>query len=293
MFLFKIWFINIDFGTIMSFIIGIVFGVMLVGLIYAILVVASLKDKKAFVKTQDDSLKEDEVKELIYSAQNTFKDKKLRGKTGKVTYCYNLSKDLAYGIAARFYPKSKYPLLEMTVDEAVLLLEYIKQRIDELLNRRSLKILRRINISFIMDASKKTKTAVNSRAFNVGKDVAKSVGIFKKIINVINPFKLVEKAVINASLSIALNKLCLIIIAVVGEETYKIYSKKVLNKDVTIESNVDEIAKEIEEEFKDSTSELKNENVEYKFLSRYYLVNKQNKKYDSLFDKDMKLKGGI
>jgi hypothetical protein len=54
-----------------------------------------------------------------------------------------------------------------------------------------------------------------------------------------------------------------------------------------------EIAKEIEEEFKDSTSELKNENVEYKFLSRYYLVNKQNKKYDSLFDKDMKLKGGI
>jgi hypothetical protein len=63
MFLFKIWFINIDFGTIMSFIIGIVFGVMLVGLIYAILVVASLNDKKAFVKTQDDSLKEDEVKE--------------------------------------------------------------------------------------------------------------------------------------------------------------------------------------------------------------------------------------
>lgn len=286
---FKIWIFNINFETIMSFIIGIFFGIALLCLVYAILVVASLGDKKFIVKTDDDSLTEQEVKDLILEAERCFKDKKLRGKNSRVNHCFKISKDLAYGIAARFYPNSKYPLLELTVDEVISLLGYIQVRIDDLLDRRGLRLLKKLKVSFIKDISTKTTSVLNSKAFNITKDVSKGVGIVKKVLNIVNPVNWVRKTIIDGSLTIILNKLCLVIIAVVGEETYKIYSKKVLNKEPEIESNIDEIINSIGSEIK-GNNELEISNN--KFLSHYLPINKNNKKYESIFDSSCKMING-
>ena len=289
MFLFKIWIFNINLETIMSFIIGIFFGIALLCLVYAVLVVASLGDKKFIVKTDDDSLTEQEVKDLILEAERCFKDKKLRGKNSRVNHCFKISKDLAYGIAARFYPNSKYPLLELTVDEVISLLGYIQVRIDDLLDRRGLRLLKKLKVSFIKDISTKTTSVLNSKAFNITKDVSKGVGIVKKVLNIVNPVNWVRKTIIDGSLTIILNKLCLVIIAVVGEETYKIYSKKVLDKEPEIESNIDEIINSIGSEIK-GNNELEISNN--KFLSHYLPINKNNKKYESIFDSSCKLING-
>lgn len=292
MFLFKIWIFNINYETILSFIIGIFFGIALICLLYALLVVASLGDKKFIVKTKNDDLTEGEVKDLIVEAQKTFKDKKLRGKNSRVNHCYKISKDLAYGIASRFYPNSKYPLLELSVDEVISLLGYIQVRVDELLDRRGLRLLKKLKVSFIKDISTKTTTVLNSKAFNITKDVSKGVGIAKKVLNVINPVNWVRKTIIDGSLTIIINKLCLIIIAVVGEETFKIYSKKVLDKDVDIESNIDEIINSIDEEIKETNNPngLENNN---KYLTHHMKSSEKNK-YESIFDSNMKMiDGGI
>ena len=292
MFLFQLWIFNINFETIISFIFGIFFGIALICLIYAILVVASLGDKKFFIKTQDDSLTLEETQQLIIDAQKSFKDKKLRGKTGKVSYCGKLSTDLAYGIASRFYPKSKYPLLEISIDEAILLLEYIDKRIDDILSKGVLKTLRRFKISFITDMSLKTTAVMNSRAFNVGKNVTKTITTAKKVINIINPLNWGKRIIVDSALSIAINKLCLIIIQIVGEETYKIYSKKVLNKEVDFESNVEELARSIDTDIlklKENNTEEKI-NLEYEFLKRYYNVENKNVEYDSIFDAEMEMR---
>lgn len=288
MFLFKLFgIINIDFGTILSFLIGILFGIVIICLVYAIVVVASLGDKKFIIKTEDDSLSEEKVKELIIDAQRFYKDKKLRGKNSRVNHCYKLSSDLAYGIASSFYPNSKYPLLELTVDEAVSLLGYIQIRIDEILNRRGLKILRKFKVSFIKDISTKTTTFLNSKAFNVTKDVSKKISIIKKVVDVVNPVNWVRKAIIDNTMTIVLDKLCLVVISVVGEETYKIYSKKVLNKDVNIESDVDELIDSMKDEI--ALGEEKNDDV--KLMSHYYEA-KAVDKYDSIFDKNQKMMVG-
>ena len=292
MFLFQLWIFNINFETIISFIFGIFFGIALICLIYAILVVASLGDKKFFIKTQDDSLTLEETQQLIIDAQKSFKDKKLRGKNGKVSYCGKLSTDLAYGIASRFYPKSKYPLLEISIDEAILLLEYIDKRIDDLLSKGVLKTLRRFKISFITDMSLKTTAVMNSRAFNVGKNVTKTITTAKKVINIINPLNWGKRIIVDSALSIAINKLCLIVIQIVGEETYKIYSKKVLNKEVDFESNVEELARSIDTDIlklKENNTEEKI-NLEYEFLKRYYNVENKNVEYDSIFDAEMEMR---
>ena len=290
MFLFKLFgIINIDFGTIISFLIGILFGIAIICLLYAILVVASLGDKKFIIKTEDDSLSEQKVKELIVAAQRCYKDKKLRGKTSRVSHCYKLTSDLAYGIAASFYPNSKYPLLELTIDEVVSLLGYIQVRVDEILNKRGLKILRKFKVSFIKDISTKTTSVLNSKAFNVTKDVTKGIGIAKKVINVINPAVWVRKAIIDNTMTIVLDKLCMIIISVVGEETYKIYSKKVLNIDAEIESDVDELIDSMKEDI--SVGEKKDDKEDFKFMSHHYISNSNNK-YESIFDSKEKMMVG-
>lgn len=288
MFLFKLFgIINIDFGTIISFIIGIFFGIVIICLIYAIVVVASLGDKKFIVKTEDDSLSEQKVKELIKNAELIYKDKKIRGKNSRVNHCYKISKDLAYGIASSFYPNSKYPLLELTVDEVISLLGYIQVRIDEILNRRGLRILKKFKVSFITDISMKTTTVLNSKAFNVTKNVSKKVGFLKKVVNVINPVVWVRKAIIDNTMIIVLDKLCMVVISVVGEETYKIYSKKVLNKEVEIESDVDELIDSIKDEI--DVNENKNEDL--KFMNHYY-VSKTKNNYESIFDSKEKMMVG-
>lgn len=291
MFLFQLWIFNINFETIISFLIGIFFGIAIICLIYAIAVVASLGDKKFFIKTEDDSLTKEETLQLISDAQKCYKDKKLRGKTGKFSYCAKISMDLAYGIASRFYPKSKYPLLEITVDEAILLISYIDKRLDEILSKGILKSLRRFKISFIADISFKASTVMNSRAFNVGMDVTKTVGIVKKVANVINPLNWGRKIFVDTALAIAINKLCLIIITVVGEETYKIYSKKVLNKEEVLETNVDELINSLDKDLLKLKNKEMNDDIdlEYNFMKKGYIPSKNKKDYICIFDPNMEM----
>ena len=63
----------------------------------------------------------------------------------------------------------------------------------------------------------------------------------KKVINLINPLWWAKKLVIDGTFNILINKLCLVLIAIVGEETYKIYSKKVFLEMHEIDASSEEI----------------------------------------------------
>ena len=287
MFLFKIWIFNIDFTTILSFLVGIIFGVVLFSLIYALLVIASLSDKKFKVDVKEDKLTNEDVKELINNARMQFKDKKLRGNKGKVSYCYSISKDLAYGIAASFYPNSKYPLLEISVDEAILLIKYIDSRIDDILNKKGIKLLKRLKISSILELSMKTSSVINSKAFHVTKDVNKVVKVVKRVLDVINPLNIGRRLIVDTSISLIVNKLCQMIIGIVGEETYKIYSKKVLNLDLEYESDIDILADEL---IKDLNNVRNDSHEEMKFKEISYKISNVKNDYKPILDKDIKFK---
>ena len=225
------------------------------GLIYALLVVMSLGDKKFLIKTEDDSLTADEVKDMVLEAQKAFKDKGLRGKQSKVGHCKNLCSDLVYGIATRFYPDSKYPLLELSVEESIMLVGYIQKRIDELLDKKVLSLFKRLKVSQIAKITKKTSQVMDSKFYEIGKNINGASKAIRKAINVINPAWWFKKVVTDNVTNIILNKLCLVVIAVVGEETYKIYSKTIFNEEISIESNVDALM----ESLNDDLSEVKRE----------------------------------
>ncbi len=264
-FLLKIWIFNLDFTTILSFLFGIVVGFILLCMLYALFVLASLRDKKFIIKTVDDSLTTAEVKDMILTAQKTFKDKNLRGKKKRMSFAVEIGKDLVYGIATRFYPKSKYPLLELSVDETIMLTVYVKERLEQILNRRGIRLLKGFKIADIVNITTNSNKVMNSEAFKVTKQVSTVATKIKNVLNVINPLVLVRKYIVGTTINIVTDKLCVVALAVVGEETYKIYSKSVFNKTVDIDSNVDDILTDIDNDFKKASNDAKkseNENVE-------------------------------
>ena len=260
MFLFKIWIFNIDFSTVVSFLIGILIGAVIICMIYALIVLSSLRNKKFLIKVEDDSLTSTEVKDMIVQAQKSFKDKDLRGELSRVNHCKNISMDLVYGIASRFFPKSKHPLLEISIDEVMMLSLYVKTRIEDILNRRGIRLLKKIKIGQIFDVTQKTTKVVNSKAFKVTKGVNNTFNTIKKIVNVVNPAWWVRKLIIDNTINIITDKLCVVIIAIVGEETYKIYSKTVFNQDVEIESNVDDIINSMNNDILKANDDIINSN---------------------------------
>ena len=258
----KIWIFNLDFTTILSFLLGIVVGFILLCMIYALFVLASLRDKKFLIKTTDDSLTTTEVKDMILTAQKTFKDKTLRGKKKRISFAYEIGKDLVYGIATRFYPKSKYPLLELSIDETMMLSMYIKERLEEILNRRGIRLIKGFKISSIVNITSTSNKVMKSEAFKVTKQISGVASKIKNVINIVNPVILVRKYIIGSAMNVITDKLCVVALAVIGEETYKIYSKSVFNKDIEIDSNVDALLDDIDSEFKKAAKESKGEEKE-------------------------------
>ena len=279
MILFKIWIFNFDFTTILSFLVGALSGALIILLLYAFFVLASLRDKKFIVKTEDDTLTAKEVKDLIDTAQKAYKDKRLRGKQGRIAYCTGICKDLVYGIAAKFYPKSKYPLLEISVDEFLMLTIYIEKRLEEIVNRRGIRLFKKTKISQIMVWTNATNKVTSSTAFKVANEVKSVSGKVMKALNVINPLTLIRKVTFEKAINIIIDKLCIVAIAIVGEETFKIYSKAVFNKSVEIDSNIDDVLKSIDDDFKDALNEEEPKELEdiktdqFKFMKRSYKLN--------------------
>ena len=260
MFLFKVlWIIEINYQTILSFVLGIVTGFILLLLIYGIIVLNSLRDVKFTKVDPTDTLTEQEAKQMIEQAIIDFKDKTKRGSKSKSAHFKVLCQDLVYGIASRFFPKSKYPLAEISVSEAIKLLGYIQARLDEILDRKGVRLLKRFRISTIIDISLNTKKVTENKAFKVTKRMAKTTGVVTKVLSVINPINLFRKVVVETTLSKVTNKLYMIALSIVGEEAFKIYSKAVLKEELQIESNVDELIESLNEDFNDAKLEAAGE----------------------------------
>ncbi len=237
----------INFANFFSFLIGLGVGFAIFALVYLLLILLSLNKKKYVIKSQINDVSDEEIKKIILDAQNAFKDKKLKGEDAMIGYCYNLSKELVIHIASRFFPNSKHPVFELSIDELILLANYISLRVDEILSKRGLRIFRKLKISTIVGWTDVKKTIDENPIIKAIK-ISETLTAAKKVINVINPLWWAKRFISTASMNLLLKKLCLVIMGIIGEETYKIYSKSVFDKDVTIDSGVAEIVEEIGDE---------------------------------------------
>lgn len=244
--LFTIGFITFDWGSLLSFLVGIMFGATIFALFYLYAVIKGLNKGLKLRSVEEEDIDEEEIKWLIKDAQNQFKNKETRQKEGFGPLLLSTSKSLSKDVASKFFPKSKYPHLELSIDESLILMKYISERLDELLSRRILSMLRGITLTSLLQL-KETKDRVDQNLIvKTGLKTSKVVSKVLSVVNVVNPVYWFKKVVMNNVINVVLLKLGLAVIAITGEETYKIYSKKVFNKDKEIQTNVEDIYREIE-----------------------------------------------
>lgn len=243
---------QVDFSlqTFIAFFFGLILGFLLLLLIYLYAVLKSLNKEMKLNKVQEEDIDEEEIKWMIEDAQNQFKNKKLREELGYTALLSRELKELTSDIAKKFYPNSPYPYLELTIDESIELMDYIKKRVEDLLSNPIMRLFRGMTIRKIVEINQ-TKTKIEeSRLVKSAKKhgFSKIASSALKILNAANPFYWFKKATIDQVIKVVMVKIGLAVIGITGEETYKIYSKKVFNKEKTINTNVDEIYESFKEE---------------------------------------------
>lgn len=257
MLLLKLGIFDITFGTVFTFAFGIAIGVAIVTIAYLLFVLKklngkefensmsvkienyeispNLKKKERLEALEKQRLESNSYKayEMILMYQDIFRDKKIKGNKGDIQYALELSKSLITNIATLYYPESRFPIYEITIDEAIELAKYLSSRITDILNYNGLKMIRKFNINTIISV-KDFSFEIKESAFvqkMQNMHVNKILFGCKVLINIVNPIYWVRKLIVNTSFDVVTRKLCLAVIQIVGEESYNVYSKGFLKKE--------------------------------------------------------------
>lgn len=254
--LFSIGPINFDLSALLSFILGVVFGFLLLLLIYLYAVILSMNKNLRLRKADETDIDEEEIKLLIEDAQRLFKDKEQRQAVGYAKLLGNINKELAVDIAKKFYPRSKYPYLELTLDETLQLNHYITDRLEELLEGKIFSLIKGWTLAKLVEIND-TKTKIEqNKIVKTARKYGKVTSTALKVMNAVNPVYWIRKYTKETVMNIIMVRIGLALIAITGEETYKIYSKKVFDIDVNLETNVDQIYEELKKDLSEEVEDL-------------------------------------
>lgn len=198
------------------------------------------------IKMPDKDLSPDDLKQLIETRQIKLKrNLKVKGaSTARVTL--DIAYELLEEISRYFYPESKYPMFELSVQELIELNHYISTRVDELLEVPILKNAKKTKIISIINMYEKKRAVEQSKIVKAAKraKLGKVLKYGSMALNVVNPVYWFRKLVLSTSIDAMTRKLCVVVVGVVGEETAKVYSKKLFDKDVElglVDENMDEL----------------------------------------------------
>lgn len=239
-----------SWANIFSLFAGIAVGFMMCFFIYLVIVLSSLKkNQKAYQETKPE-ISDEDLKRLIRSSTNKYYEESSSLPINrKIDDIKDISWELINDIAKLYYPESVHPIFELSIDEFLELNHYITNRVDSLFKGKVLKNFKRVKISQILKLIDLKKKIDENKMMKAAKKANVS-GFYQaamSVLNVFNPGYWVKKLMINTTINIGTNKIAKTLIEIVGEETIKVYSKNVFNKEVSIESEVDKTIKEIEQ----------------------------------------------
>ena len=235
----------LNWGNLVAFLIGIGIGFILTLLLYLLIVVTSVKKEESKIKKTVIKVDDEIINKIIINEKNRYKlEAKNLPASQKIIELRDSCSNLIIDIARTYYPNSHHPVFEITVDELIKLDYYIMEKLETLFSRRLFKKIRTLKLVSIMNFVDKTKRVAENK---VVKNTVKPATKFWKVINTINPVYWGKKVFSDIPISMITNKIALVIIDIVGNETSKVYSKSVfVGNDDYIEEELNEM--EIEEE---------------------------------------------
>ncbi|MDV3198366.1 MAG: hypothetical protein Q8888_01745 [Vigna little leaf phytoplasma] len=232
-----------QFKLFISFFIGVFVGCFLFSLIYIYFLFKNFNKNIRLKSTKNNKLNLEQVKDLIKKNQQQFR---LDIKKNNNEYFDSLlrnSKNLAFEIATSFYPKSSFPYLELNINEVLILIQYIHDRLVELFDKKIICIFKLMTLRKILILKQKVLNAKNIKKF---KKTNKFINFFSNTVNILNPFHWAKKLFLNQIYEVIFYKIGCAFILIVGEEVYKVYSKQIFNTNQDLDDFLQEIQQEIE-----------------------------------------------
>lgn len=241
--------LSIDTSNIFSFLLGILSGIVLITLMFVIFSIRGTKQSKKIYGPTIKDLNEEKIRELILSKQNAFIFEVEENDQDYLKTLLPLTLELVHEISSYYYPDSKYPEYELTINEAADLIKYIVDQILNIFDKPLLRNLKNIRISFIASAIDKTKKIKNSKVVKTVEKSGATEGFseIKAITNTLNPIYWFRKIFVKGTINYTIKKVCKAGLSIVGNESNKVYSKNLFkNDDVEKQTN-----KDIEEIYSD------------------------------------------
>lgn len=236
MFLLKIGIFKIDYTLLIIFFIGILIGLLIFGVVFLILRLSNRKNKSytIFSKLEID---ESNTQALIDKALEEFNERNDKHDTPIFSICYDVCKKLLMDMAKLYFPKSKYPLLELSIDEAKEMLNSVSQKVDyEIENYHVVGsdafLTNKVNNMAINFVKKKTIGEVMTMVSKPQDDDSPLKKKDNAILSVFKrSFNSMKTAILNKGLNTfeILPNLSRKVICIVGEEAKKAFSKKIYN----------------------------------------------------------------
>jgi len=224
--------LEISFGGLVNFLLGIFFGFILFTVTYIYFNVRGKSIDMDAVHKSSENVDEEDLKALIVEKQVFFKKNYKDKGFGKLVF--DLSYELIDEISKYYFPNSKHPMLELSVNEIIALNHYITDRIDQILEQPILKNTRNIRVTKLVQAYETKKKIDDQKLVKAvkSKAVRNTFKVGMGAVNLFNPAYWFRKLVVSTSVDFVTKRIALMIIGVVGEETSKVYSKKLFDKDL-------------------------------------------------------------
>ena len=219
---------DINLSTLFALLTGIVCGMILTILIATLITLTNIKKENVIIQKFNDEITVEEINEDINKVKDAFKLKMKEDKEVDFNFILGLNLQLVKQIASRYYPKSKEPVAELTFEELTLLIQYILNKLNKLMDTGPLKVVRKIKLSWILqiintkqkiDSTPVVKTAKKYRFGKISKAISTTLQF-------LNPAMWFRKLVYDPCINLITKKIVLVIIETVGQETYHIYSKQ-------------------------------------------------------------------
>lgn len=247
---FRNLYLELSWTSIFVLLAGIIIGFIIFALFYLLVVLRSVKkaEKMQALLTSKEDIKKNKIaKQVIAAAQDKFIEEVEEYSIKQKLECAkDISFKLINDVATVYYPDSKHPLSEISIEELIKLNLYTTERIEKIFQNRILKMFKGVKISRLMWIID-TKTQVENNKLIKAARKMHLENVVPKILNVLNIFNPAywgNRITLSSIEYLVVNKVLLLLINVVGIETAKVYSKNLFEE----KDDVDEILEGIEKE---------------------------------------------
>ena len=242
----------ITWNTFWTLIAGIVIGFVICSSIYGILLMNSISKKEKEIENTKKDIDDDKINNIVEQIKNSYvEESEGLSVTSRFDILGKKIIEIVNKISSEYYPESKYPIYELTIEELILFMHYLSNRIGDIFDKPLLAPFKKISIAQIfkiLDTKKKMEETKAAKAFkkaNVGKVSSIIMGGLKYA----NPVYWVKKLFVGSTINFASRKISLLIIDIVADETNKTYSKSIFNKErrlkqLEIETSLKELERE-------------------------------------------------